>query len=290
MISSFDKDVKNVETKPFLCCSNFTTFKIMENIRDKIKDVIFGHDTKSGKLFDVILLWFILISVLVVILESVPSLHVRFFAIFSYVEWAITILFTLEYLIRIWSSRTPLRYIFSFWGLIDLLSILPTYLELINFGFHYLLAIRIFRLLRVFRILKLVRFNREAQKLLLALAASGHKIGVFLMAVISIMVLLGTLMYVIEGGENGFTSIPQSIYWAVVTVTTVGFGDVVPQTVLGKFLSSIAMIMGYAIIAVPTGIITVELAKNKSKEKICEACNHDNPDDANYCNQCGLKF
>lgn len=259
-------------------------------IRDKINHIIFGHDTKSGKLFDVVLLWVILGSVLIVILESIPSLHVQFFSAFTYIEWAITILFTIEYVVRIWSSRTPFRYIFSFWGLVDLLSIVPTYLELIDFGFHYLLAIRIFRLLRVFRILKLVRFNREAQMLLLALRSSGHKIGVFLMAVISIMVILGTLMYVIEGGENGFTSIPQSIYWAVVTVTTVGFGDIVPQTVLGKFLSSIAMIMGYAIIAVPTGIITVELAKNKSVDKVCEVCKHDNPDNANYCNQCGLKF
>ncbi|MGF1923390.1 MAG: ion transporter [Bacteroidia bacterium] len=259
-------------------------------IRDRINQIIFGHETKSGKLFDVVLLWVILGSVLIVILESIPSLHASFYEAFYFVEWAITILFTIEYIIRIWSSRTPFRYIFSFWGLVDLLSILPTYLELIDFGFHYLLAIRIFRLLRVFRILKLVRFNREAQLLVLALRNSGHKIGVFLMAVISIMVILGTLMYVIEGGDNGFTSIPQSIYWAVVTVTTVGFGDIVPQTVLGKFLSSIAMIMGYAIIAVPTGIITVELAKNKSTDKVCEVCKHDNPDNANYCNQCGLKF
>lgn len=262
----------------------------MDNLREKVKEIIFGHHTKAGKLFDVILLWVILISVLVVILESIPSLHINFYRYFYYIEWFITILFTIEYCIRIWSTKTPFRYIFSFWGIVDLLSILPTYLELFNFGFHYLLAIRIFRLLRVFRILKLVRFNREAQKLLLALRGSGHKIGVFLMAVISIMVLLGTLMYVIEGGENGFTSIPQSIYWAIVTVTTVGFGDIVPQTVLGKFLSSIAMIMGYAIIAVPTGIITVELASKKSEDKVCEDCKNDNPDNANYCNQCGLKF
>jgi voltage-gated potassium channel len=259
-------------------------------IRDKINRIIFGHDTKASKLFDVILLWMIFISVIVVILESEPSLHTRFSNAFTYIEWTITILFTLEYALRIWSTRTPFRYIFSFWGLVDLLSILPTYLELINFGFHYLLAVRILRLLRIFRILKLVRFNREAQRLLLAMKGSGPKIAVFLMAVISIMVLLGTLMYVIEGGENGFTSIPQSIYWAIVTVTTVGFGDIVPQTVLGKVLSSIAMILGYAIIAVPTGIISVELARSKSEDKICEVCKHDNPDDAQYCNQCGLKF
>lgn len=259
-------------------------------MREKINRIIFGHDTQAGKLFDIILLWVIFTSVIVVVLESVPFLHVKFANFFFYAEWTVTLLFTLEYILRIWSSKTPLRYVFSFWGLVDLLSILPTYLELINFGFHYLLAIRIFRLLRVFRIFKLVRFSREAQKLLLALNASKHKMGVFLMAVLTIMVLLGTLMYVIEGGENGFTSIPQSIYWAIVTVTTVGFGDVVPQTVLGKFLSSIAMILGYAIIAVPTGIISVELAKNKSEDKICEICKHDNPDNAQYCNQCGLKF
>lgn len=259
-------------------------------IRDQINKIIFGHDSKSSKLFDIILLWVIFVSVIVVVLESVPTLHKEFYTVFFYMEWVITGLFTLEYLLRVWSTRTPFLYIFSFWGLVDLLSILPTYLELINFGFHYLLAVRILRLLRVFRVLKLVRFNREAQKLLLAMKGSSHKIGVFLMVVVSIMVLLGTLMYVIEGGENGFTSIPQSIYWAIVTVTTVGFGDVVPQTVLGKFLSSIAMILGYAIIAVPTGIISVELAKNKSEEKICEQCNHDNPDDAQFCNQCGMKF
>jgi voltage-gated potassium channel len=259
-------------------------------MREKINQIIFGHDTKPSKLFDVVLLWIILLSVIIVVLESIPVLNLKFKSFFFYAEWTITVLFTLEYLLRIWSSKTPFKYIFSFWGLVDLLSILPTYLELINFGFHYLLAIRIFRLLRVFRIFKLVRFNREAQKLLLALNASRHKMGVFLMAVITIMVILGTLMYVIEGGENGFTSIPQSIYWAIVTVTTVGFGDIVPQTVAGKFLSSIAMIMGYAIIAVPTGIITVELATKRSEDRVCEVCKHDNPDEANYCNQCGLKF
>ncbi|TDG37223.1 ion transporter [Pedobacter changchengzhani] len=259
-------------------------------MRERINNIIFNHDTKAGRLFDVVLLWVILFSVLVVILESTPTLHVRFFNTFYYIEWGITIVFTIEYLLRIWSTKTPLKYIFSFWGLVDFISTVPTYLELLNFGFHYLLAIRIFRLLRVFRIFKLVKFSRAAQVLVLALKGSGHKIGVFLMAVFSIMVLLGTLMYVIEGGENGFTSIPQSIYWAVVTVTTVGFGDIVPSTVLGKILSSLAMIMGYAIIAVPTGIITVEMTKKRELAKICEVCNHDNPDDANFCNQCGFQF
>lgn len=259
-------------------------------MREKINQIIFNHDTKNSKLFDVVLLWVILVSVLIVVLESVPSLHNAYFYEFYYVEWVITILFTLEYIIRIWSSKTPFRYIFSFWGFVDLLSIVPSYLELIDFGFHYLLAVRVLRLLRVFRILRLVRFNREAQKLVLAMQGSWRKIVVFLMAVFSIMVLLGTLMYVIEGGENGFTSIPQSIYWAIVTVTTVGFGDIVPQTVLGKILSSLSMILGYAIIAVPTGIITVELAKNKVDYKICNSCKQENPDDAQYCSQCGGKF
>lgn len=259
-------------------------------MREKFNNIIFGHDTKGGKLFDIILLWVILLSVLLVILESTQTLHNRYYNTFYYLEWGITILFTIEYILRIWCTKSPLKYILSFWGFVDLLSILPTYMELINFGFHYLLAIRIFRLMRVFRILKLVKFNREAQVLLLALKNSSYKIGVFLMAVFSIMVLLGTLMYVIEGGTNGFSSIPQSIYWAVVTVTTVGFGDVVPSTVLGKILSSLAMIMGYAIIAVPTGIITVEMSKKRLEAKVCEVCNHDNPDDAKFCNKCGMHF
>ena len=259
-------------------------------MRERINHIIFNHDTKESKLFDVILLWVILVSVIVVILESVPSLRNQFYFEFYYVEWAITILFTLEYIIRVWSSKTPFRYIFGFWGYVDLLAIAPTYLELIDFGFHYLLAIRILRLLRVFRILRLVRFNREAQKLMLAMKGSWRKIAVFLMAVFSIMVLLGTLMYVIEGGENGFTSIPQSIYWAVVTVTTVGFGDIVPRTVLGQILSSLSMMLGYAIIAVPTGIITVELARNKSDHKICPVCERENPDDAKFCSDCGTAF
>ena len=259
-------------------------------IRAKVNRIIFEHDTRAGKVFDIILLWLILLSVSVVVLESIPAFHAEFFTVFAYLEWIITILFTIEYVLRIWSSKTPRRYVLSFWGLVDLLSILPAYLELLDLGFHYLLAVRILRLLRVFRVLQLVRFNQEAQKLMLAMKGSSHKIAVFLVFVVSIMIALGAIMYVVEGGQNGFTSIPASIYWAIVTVSTVGFGDVVPQTVLGKFLSSIAMILGYAIIAVPTGIISVELARKKSMDKICEQCNHDNPDDAQYCNQCGLKF
>jgi len=256
-------------------------------LKKEIHRVIFEHDKKWEKLFDVVLLWLILFSVFVVIIESIPEVQAVLFNEFYTIEWILTILFTIEYGLRIWSSPKPLKYIFSFWGLIDLLSILPTYLELFITGYHYLLVVRIFRLLRVFRILKLVRFNREAQILFHALRGSSYKIGIFMMTVLTIVTLLGTLMYVIEGGENGFTSIPLSIYWAIVTVTTVGFGDIVPQTVLGKFLSSISMIIGYAIIAVPTGIITVELSKNLANTSRCDECTHQNPTGSQYCNQCG---
>lgn len=257
--------------------------------REKLHDIVFGHDTKAGKLFDVVLLWIILFSVVVVMLESVKELDDRYSDAFFVIEWIMTGLFTIEYLMRIWISRRPFNYIFSFWGIIDLLSILPTYLSLFFVGYHYLLVVRIFRLLRVFRILKLARFNKEAQFLNVALRASRYKISIFLLAVLSIVVLLGTVMYVVEGGQDGFSSIPQSIYWAIVTVTTVGYGDLVPQTVLGQFISSIAMIMGYAIIAVPTGIVTVAMARAGSEKK-CSICQHNNEESANFCSQCGNTF
>lgn len=259
-------------------------------MRHQLYKIIFEHDTKAGKLFDIILLWLILLSVAVVIVESIPQYHTNFFSEFYTIEWIFTILFSIEYLLRIWSSPKPMNYIFSFWGLVDILAILPTYMDLMTPGYHYLLTVRILRLLRVFRILKLVRFNKEARVLLEAMKGSSYKIGVFLLAVVSMVTLLGTMMYVVEGSENGFTSIPQSIYWAIVTVTTVGFGDIVPRTVLGQVLSSIAMIMGYAIIAVPTGIITVEMSKTKSANLKCKNCNSENPEDAQFCNQCGAKM
>ena len=259
-------------------------------MRQRLHNIIFEHDTKAGRVFDIILLWLILLSVAVVIIESIPEYHASFFSIFYFIEWIFTVIFSIEYLLRIWSSPKPMKYIFSFWGLVDILSILPTYLDLLVPGYHYLLTVRIFRLLRVFRILKLVRFNKEARVLLEAMKGSSYKISVFLLAVISMVTILGTLMYVVEGSENGFTSIPQSIYWAIVTVTTVGFGDIVPRTVLGQFLSSIAMILGYSIIAVPTGIITVELSKNKSINRKCKSCDNENPENAQFCNQCGEKI
>lgn len=259
----------------------------MKNLRQELHLIVFGTDTKAGRNFDVILLWLILFSVLIVILESVPDFDARFDYEFNIIEWFLTIVFTLEYLIRLWISPKPTKYIFSWWGMIDLLSILPTYLSFFMVGYHYLLIVRIFRLLRVFRILKLVRFNNEAQVLINALKSSLYKVTIFLMAVLAIVTLLGTIMYVVEGGEDGFTSIPQSIYWAIVTVTTVGYGDMIPHTVLGKFISSFAMIIGYAIIAVPTGIMTVGIAKASAEEKKCPKCTANNPMVSKYCNQCG---
>ncbi|MEO7959959.1 MAG: ion transporter [Ginsengibacter sp.] len=256
-------------------------------VREKLYKIVFETDTKAGKQFDVFLLWIILFSVLIVMIESVPENGGKYYSIFFVIEWIMTIIFTLEYLLRIWISPQPLKYIFSFWGLIDLLSILPTYVRLFIFGYHYLIVVRIFRLLRVFRILKLARFNSESRMLAGALKSSLHKISIFLVAVIAIVVFLGTIMYVVEGGEEGFTSIPQSIYWAIVTVTTVGYGDMVPQTFLGKFISSIAMIIGYAIIAVPTGIITVEMSKSGAGRAACPHCSNENPSSAKFCNACG---
>lgn len=262
----------------------------MTSLRKKIYIIVFGTDTKAGKLFDIILLWIIVLSVLAVMLESVPEFNRRYFRFFVIVEWVMTILFTIEFLTRIWISPRPLKYIFSFWGLIDFLAVIPTYLSLIFFGYHYFIVVRIFRLLRVFRILKLVRFSSEARVLVRALKNSIYKISIFLFTVISVVIFLGTLMYVVEGGEEGFVSIPQSIYWAIVTVTTVGYGDMVPHTVLGKFISSIAMIIGYGIIAVPTGIITVEMSRSVLQSKQCEGCDQPNEIRSKFCNNCGKPF
>lgn len=260
------------------------------NFKSKLFYIIFGTETKAGRAFDVVLLWLIMCSVFVVMLESIPQLHYKYLAIFTILEYLFTLIFTIEYILRIWTSPRPTRYIFSFWGVIDLLSIVPTYLSLLVVGSQYLVVVRIFRLLRIFRILKLARFHRESKMLMDALRASNYRISVFLTAVLAIVTLLGTLMYVLEGGKEGFTSIPQSIYWAVVTVTTVGYGDMVPHTVLGKLLSSFAMILGYSIIAVPTGIVSVEIAKAAKTSRECLVCHTSNDVSAKYCNSCGMKF
>ena len=267
----------------------------MKELRNKIYKVIFEADTKEGKLFDVILLWFIILSVLIVILESVESLSQNYRSIFVNLEYFFTAVFFIEYSLRIFCVRKPLKYIFSFYGLVDLFAILPSILGLFMIGSSSLLVIRGFRLLRVFRLFKLGRYIGEADILMMALKSSRYKITVFLVTVISLATTVGTLMYLIEGGENGFTSIPKSIYWAIVTMTTVGYGDIAPQTTLGQFLASIVMIMGYGIIAVPTGIISVELSEayksQAPKTDSCPNCFAEGlSPDSNFCRICGHRL
>lgn len=256
------------------------------SLKDSLYKIIFESDTKAGKWFDITLLYLIFFSVLVVVVESIPERGLQYTHLFWTIEAALTVIFTIEYLLRIFISIKPLKYIFSFWGIIDLLSILPTYLSILLSGYHYLIVARIFRLLRIFRILRLTRFNREAATIIEALKTSYYKIIVFLMTVFFLTIFLATLMYVVEGGEKGSTSIPQSIYWAIVTITTVGYGDLVTVTAFGKFLSSFIMLLGYAIIAVPTGIVTVELNK-ASNNRVCSTFNQYNPTHSIFCNQCG---
>jgi voltage-gated potassium channel len=259
-------------------------------IREKLYIIVFGEDTKAGRQFDIVLLWLILGSVLCVILESIPDMDQNFKSTFLAIELSFTFIFSIEYLLRIWTSPKPFNYLFSFWGIVDVVSILPTYFILLVPGFHYLIVIRSLRLLRVFRIIKLAGFISAAQVLRGAIRSSLYKISTFLFSVLATVTIMGTIMYVVEGGENGFTSIPQSIYWAIITITTVGYGDIVPQTVIGKFISSFVMIIGYAIIAVPTGIFTAEMMKSTLNKKKCAECSHENEISANYCSNCGHSF
>jgi voltage-gated potassium channel len=265
-------------------------------LKRKIYIIIFGAGTPGGKAFDVILLWMIVLSVTIVILESVGALRNSHHQFFVTTEWFFTILFTLEYLMRIYSSPRPFRYITSFFGIIDLLAILPTFLGLFFDQVTFLLTIRALRLLRMFRIFKLGRYLKEAAVLLKALQSSMYKIIVFFGAVLTLVLILGSLLYLIEGEEHGFTSIPQSIYWAIVTITTVGYGDIAPETVLGKLLASVAMLTGYSIIAVPTGIISIELGRavkdgTRPAARSCGNCGHSHHDhDAAFCKICGNKL
>jgi voltage-gated potassium channel len=262
--------------------------------RARLHEIVFEADTPAGKQFDVALLILILLSVLAVCLESVPEFRAMYGRSLRWVEWTFTVLFTAEYVVRLMTVRRPLRYIFSFFGIVDLLAIVPTYLSVVLPGSQSFLVVRALRLLRVFRILKLTHFVGEARLLGAAMRASARKITVFLGVVMTTVLIAGALMYLIEGEEHGFTSIPLSVYWAVVTMSTVGFGDIVPHTAWGRVVASVLMIMGYAIIAVPTGIVTVELGaatRAASNTQACPSCgaqSHDN--DARYCKRCGAKL
>ena len=263
----------------------------MRPLRDRVHDVIFQHDDTHERAFDVVLIAAILLSVLVVMLDSVESIAARYGAALHVAEWVFTGLFTLEYALRLWSAREPLRYARSFYGAIDLLAILPTYLAVVFPAGRFLIALRVLRVLRVFRILKLAHYVREASVLSAALRASRHKITVFVSTVLTVVVVVGSLMYLIEGPESGFTSIPQSIYWAIVTITTVGYGDLAPTTPAGKVLASALMVLGYGIIAVPTGIVTLELdraSRAQQDARVCRGCGVARHDpDANFCRYCG---
>lgn len=267
-------------------------FKHFHHVRSRLYVIVFGTDTPAGKLFDIILLVTILVSIVAVMLESVQEIKLYLEELFSVLEWTFTVLFSVEYLLRIFITKKPSRYVFSFLGIVDLVALLPTYISIFVSGGSYLVVIRAIRLLRVFRILKLTRYLEEARTLGSALVASQRKILVFMGAVTTLVMITGTLMYLIEGGKNGFTSIPRSIYWAVVTVTTVGYGDIAPQTILGQTFATLLMLTGYAIIAVPTGIVSNEMRKLelKKEEKSCRRCMTSNPEMANYCMKCGTKL
>jgi len=265
---------------------------LKESTKDKLHEIIFEADTKIGKLFDVTLLIAIIISVLAVMIESLNNLSENTILILKITEWVLTIIFTIEYILRIIIVRKTVKYVFSFMGIIDFLAIIPTYISIFVVGTHYLAVIRAIRLLRVFRVLKLVQFLKEAETLYIALKKSFAKISVFLIFILILTIILGSIMYLIEGGRNGFTSIPRSIYWAIVTMTTVGYGDIAPKTTLGQSLASIVMILGYAIIAIPTGIISVGLIDSENlNTQSCRFCSKEgHDDDAKYCKYCGEKL
>lgn len=280
------------------------------SFRKRLGDIIFETDTPAARGFDVALLWAIVLSVGLVLLESVAEVRVRYGDTLRALEWGFTVLFTVEYVARIYAARKPLRYVRSFYGVIDALAILPTYLSIVLVGSQYLLVIRSLRLLRVFRVLKAVRYLGQASVLVRALRASREKITVFLVTVLTMVLIIGSAMYLIEGPSNGFDSIPVSIYWSIVTLTTVGYGDIAPGTPVGKTLAAAVMILGYAIIAVPTGIVTSELTRasvwesrpapmadpgatpdggtNSLRPRSCDACGASGHGaDAAFCRRCG---
>ncbi|WP_201586813.1 ion transporter [Psychrobacter sp. HII-4] len=267
------------------------TAEAITHLRNRIHIIIEGTDTRLGKLFDIVLLIAILASVAVVMLDSVLYMRLQYGILFSYAEWFFTILFTIEYALRLFSAPNRLRYAFSFFGIVDLLSVLPSYLSLMFVGVQYLLVIRVLRILRVFRVLKLKAYMQQAGFLASALRTSQQKITVFFLSLVLLVTIFGSIIYVVEGPENGFTSIPLSIYWAVVTMTTVGYGDMSPKTPLGQAIATMVMITGYSIIAVPTGIFTSELARNMRPQLnpvTCPNCGKfGHAVGADFCDRCG---
>lgn len=265
----------------------------MDLSKERLYEIIFEADTRAGRIFDLCLIVMILISILLVILDSIRHINERYNTILRTAEWAITFIFTIEYLLRIYVVRRRFRYLVSFYGIVDLLAILPGYVVFMFSAGQNLIVLRAIRLLRVFRILKLNRYTSAGRFLALAMVRSREKVLIFFAVILALVVIFGTIMYIVEGEENGFTSIPVGIYWAIVTITTVGYGDFTPSTGMGQFIASMIMIMGYAIIAVPTGIITSEIIKLPSagNTQVCPNCFHDmHDDDAVFCKKCGTKL
>lgn len=265
--------------------------------RDKLHEIIYEADTPAGKLFDIIILLVIVLSIVLIMLESVTAINIKYSDFFVVSEWCITIIFSIEYLLRLISIKKPTKYIFSYYGIIDLLSTVPTYLVVIFGGHNFFFAIRALRLLRVFRILKITRYIGESNKLMQAVKNSKIKVLVFLFTVLIICIIFGTIMYMVEGPESGFTNIPVAIYWCIVTLTTVGFGDIHPVTPLGQAIASLIMIVGYGIIAVPTGIVSAEYTQNMKERpvpvntQVCPHCNENHHiDEAEFCHECGKKL
>jgi len=266
----------------------------LNKFKQKIHDIIYEADTPAGQLFDIVLIVVIILSVLLVALETVDSINQKYHDFLNAAEWVITVLFTLEYGLRIYSVNTPKKYIFSFYGIIDLLATIPKYLALIfvGAGVETLMGIRSLRILRIFRVLRISRYVGESNYLVRALLVSRAKIIIFLLFVLIICILFGTIMYLVEGPVSGFNNIPTSIYWCIVTITTVGYGDIAPVTMFGQLIASMLMMLGYGLIAVPTGIISAEMAKRRREvdinTKVCSECLSDkHKDDAIFCHKCG---
>lgn len=267
------------------------------SLREKLREIIFESRTPAGRLFDKVLIVCIIASVIAVMLDSVTSISEKHGRVLYVLEWVFTIIFTIEYILRLLTAKWPLRYATSFFGVVDLLTVIPTYLDLLFPGTRFLLVIRILRVLRIFRILKLTRYVGEAELIVAALRASMQKITVFLFAILTIVVVLGSAMYLVEGAEHGFSSIPLSVYWAIVTITTVGYGDLSPKTPLGQAISIVIMVVGYSIIAVPTGIVGVEFTRafgsrrEAAPAQACTGCGKEGHDeDASYCKYCGERL